>query len=120
MISNKGNGRLTNAPIDVNFYIAVRRPVPTMIYTHSTELLVAYKHAGNSVCHLYVLCFLMAFPEAAGRVLMSSTVFDTSFNFGTGFGPRSNVSKSQLKLYNDTLKTRYPLSVIFPLCCFLP
>ena len=52
-------------PIDVNFCIAVRPPVPTVIYSHSIEMGVA------KLCLLYFLqTLLMAFPEASRRWLL--------------------------------------------------
>lgn len=105
-------------PIDVNFYIAVSPPVPALIYSRSTSCVCSHNQAANPD-------LLTAFPDAHRRGSCChnahAKVFERSFNLGTVLNPRSNVSKSQLTLYNESLKTRYLLAdhPSLPLCSIM-
>jgi hypothetical protein len=68
----------------------------------------------------------MAFPDAgrSGSCYVIKHMLEysreRSFNLGTLLNPRSKVSKSQLTLYNESLKTRYSLADLFLFAALFP
>jgi hypothetical protein len=62
-------------PIDVNFYIAVRPPVPAVIYSCSIELGVAITEQLNPTSFIFFQLSLWRFQTQAGvaAVMSSST-----------------------------------------------